>query len=119
MRRWCEKCMKIHESAERCPLAPKRKPDKRTSREPHRKAYCDPAYRRNRQKVLERCKGRCEKCGKTIAVKVNGKWVMRGGGVHHKKALCEGGGNELANLAGLCNPCHAEEDSLRRKGEKG
>lgn len=115
MRRWCEKCMKIHESAERCPLTPKRNPDKRTNREPYRKAYCDPAYRRNRQEALERTGGRCSKCGKSIAAKVDGIWKMKGGDVHHMKALSEGGGNEVANLAPLCWPCHAEEDARRRR----
>lgn len=109
--------MKVHEHGERCPLAPKPKKrvDERRDREPHRKAYGDPTYQRNRQKVISQYKGCCASCGSVIAERRQGRWVMKGGDVHHIKALVEGGGNGAANLVPLCRMCHARADAERRR----
>lgn len=108
--------MRVHEDGERCPKAPRRRQrDARGSREPHRAAYGKAQYRRNRQIVLGKTKGRCAACGKAIARKSDGHWVMEGGDVHHMRALSEGGGNEVANLVPLCRSCHAKADKARRE----
>ena len=115
MRRFCDRCMKVHEHGERCPKAPKRakRPDIRHNREAHRRYYATAEYKRNRQAVLTAHKGRCAKCGKQIAVRSNGAWVMRGGDIHHICALSEGGTNRKANLVPLCHACHAQVDAAR------
>lgn len=118
VRRWCDRCNKIHEHGERCPQAPKRpkRQDTRRNREPHRRAYNQAEYQRNRQAVITRTKGCCAACGKRIAERRLGKWVMKGGDVHHIRPLCDGGGNQQANLVPLCRDCHAKADAARRRG---
>lgn len=119
VRRFCDRCMKVHEHGERCPKAPKRakRPDTRHNREAHRRSYATAEYKRNRQSVLTAHKGRCAKCGKQIAVRSNGAWVMRGGDIHHICALSEGGTNRKANLVPLCHACHAQADAARRRAK--
>lgn len=109
--------MKVHGHGERCPKAPKRakRPDTRHNREAHRRAYATAEYKRNRQAVLTATKGRCANCGKVIAVRFNGAWVMKGGDIHHICALSEGGTNKKANLVPLCRACHAKVDAARRR----
>ena len=119
MRRWCDKCNRIHGHGETCPCREKRpkRPDERRDREPHRRAYNRAEYQRNRQAVITRAKGRCAVCGKQIAVRRDGRWLMRGGDVHHVKPLCDGGGNGKDNLVPLCRSCHAKADAARRRGD--
>lgn len=84
---------------------------------PWRREYSSPAYQRSRQVALGRTSGRCARCGVTIATSRSGRWVMLpgAGGVHHVRALSEGGGSGLDNLVPLCSACHNAVDAARRR----
>ena len=124
-RKYCPHCGGTF-TGKRCPCRPrpKRKPTPgdatRAQREPWRSSYDDPEYRRNRQKVIELQRGRCKDCG-TVCAKHDGtKWVTApyGGEVDHERPLCDGGTNEVANLALRCKSCHGRSDAKRRKARK-
>lgn len=51
-----------------------------------------------KQKVYDKCKGRCKKCGSQNNLQY-----------HHKNRFSNGGSNEADNLTLLCLSCHANE----------
>ncbi|WP_225749004.1 HNH endonuclease [Paraeggerthella sp. Marseille-Q4926] len=97
-----------------------RRPDsERLASEPWRADGYGSAYRRSRQAVIERQRGRCAVTGEQVAVKVDGTWRISqpGAGVHHRVALCDGGADDQANLVLLSASAHARIDAERRRGE--
>jgi len=64
-----------------------------------------------KEEVKERDVIRCVICGSTVDLEVD-----------HIRALMNGGGNEIENLATLCDSCRTKkmrlDNSLRRKREK-
>ena len=93
----------------------------RLESEPWRAGGYGSAYRRNRQEVIERQKGRCAVTGKVVAEKSGGTWRITepGAGVHHKVALSEGGTEDIANLVLLSASAHALVDARRRRDAQG
>ena len=77
----------------------------------------DRQRREARQRVLQATQGRCAKCGREIAYMTKGAWTMRkgAGGVHHIKALSQGGTSGADNLVPLCSKCHNAIDAERRR----
>ena len=57
-----------------------------------------------RQKILERCKGYCEKCGKFIGNSIP---------VHHKIPYRNSRINHLSNLLAVCQSCHMKIEYQR------
>lgn len=47
------------------------------------------------EKVLERSRGYCERCGKMTDL-----------ALHHRKLKSRGGKDEVSNLVAICHPCH-------------
>lgn len=95
-----------------------RKPDsERMTSEPWRGSGYGHGYRKSRQLVMERQKGRCAVTGKVVAEKRGGTWriVEPGAGVHHKVALSEGGTEDPSNLVLLSASAHALVDAERRR----
>lgn len=95
-----------------------RKPDaQRVEAEPWRRDGYGHSYRRARQLVIERQKGRCAVTGKVVAEKAGGTWriVEPGAGVHHRVALSEGGTDDPSNLVLLSASAHAAVDAERRR----
>lgn len=134
MRRLCPKCgrpVPVGQQCPRCSKAPQGKRPSHGSRtreqeasrktaNPWRSQYATSAYQRARQAALASTGGRCAICGRQIAQTRDGRWVMgRGaGGVHHVRALSQGGGNGPNNLVPLCSACHNRVDAERRRGER-
>lgn len=132
MRRLCPKCGRPVPVGQPCPRCSKA--DGRTSHgartreqeaarktaNPWRSQYSSTAYQRARQAALASTNGRCAICGAPIATTRDGRWVMRrgAGGVHHVRALSQGGGNGASNLVPLCSACHNRVDAERRRGER-
>jgi 5-methylcytosine-specific restriction protein A len=86
----------------------------RNRRESWRASYTSGAYRRNRVQAIANTAGRCARCGRTVFVLTDGKWVKASssfGGVHHIKPLSQGGDDSVSNLVVLCRDCHAEMHS--------
>lgn len=95
-----------------------RRPDaERLAAEPWRASGYGSAYRRARQAVMERQRGRCAVTGETVARKVGGTWriVQPGAGVHHVVALEDGGTEDPSNLVLLSASAHAAADAERRR----
>ena len=95
-----------------------RKPDsERLAAEPWRADGYGHAYRRNRQAVIERQRGRCAVTGKVVAEKKGGTWRITepGAGVHHKVPLSDGGTDDPSNLVLLSASAHAIVDAERRR----
>ena len=121
-RKYCPHCGGTF-TGDRCPCRPrpKRKPTAgdatRAQREPWRNNYSGREYRRNRQKVIERQRGRCKDCGAVCAKHDGAKWVTAhyGGEVDHERPLCEGGTNDTGNLALRCKSCHGKAEYRRRR----
>lgn len=78
----------------------------RTERQPWRKGYSDPAYRRARAEALERAGGRCEECGEELG---------EGAEVDHVVALRDGGANVIGNLLVRCRRCHRRKSAADRR----
>lgn len=117
---WCERCMKVHRANETCPKTSKRKvrdTRKECDRDASRRAYRDPTYQKNRQRVWQRQQGRCNRCNKLVAEKKQGRWRAFAGSVHHKVPLAKGGTNSVENLEGLCIPCHNRADAALRRSQ--
>lgn len=120
---FCPYCSRVVPAGQRCSCRPKSKRNPtqgdtiRSIREPWREEYDRAEFRRNRQTVIENQQGRCKDCNKVCAKKVNGRWITKGygGQVDHEKPLCEGGTNDVSNLALRCIPCHSRADAARRK----
>lgn len=90
----------------------------RLTHEPWRANGYDHAYRKARQAVIERQQGRCAVTGTQVATKdAKGVWHITepGAGVHHKRALSEGGGSGADNLVLLSASAHALIDARRRR----
>ena len=89
----------------------------RLAGEPWRKDGYGSRYRKARQDVIERQRGRCAVTGKVVAEKRGGTWriVEPGAGVHHIVALSEGGGEDASNLVLLSASAHALVDAERRR----
>lgn len=133
MRRLCPTCGKPVPEGQPCPRCSKaprgRRPSHgtrtraqeaaRKTANPWRSQYSSTAYQRARQAALASTNGRCAMCGAPIAQSSNGRWVVRrgAGGVHHVRALSQGGGNGLSNLVPLCSACHNRVDAERRRNE--
>lgn len=109
---------------ERRPSGPRRQrtrgeEEARGSGEPWRRTGYGQGYRSARQECIERAGGRCERCGRLVAIKrADGTWRMLGGQTHHRVPLRDGGGDGPGNLQLLCASCHAGVDAQirRRKG---
>lgn len=85
--------------------------------EPWRKKYSNTEYQQNRQLVCARQNGLCARCGKPIATLKGGKWYTgKFGGIHHIRALSDGGAHDIGNLVLLCTTCHNAIDASRRRG---
>ncbi|MBR0403711.1 MAG: HNH endonuclease [Eggerthellaceae bacterium] len=114
---FCPHCYRVVPAGQSCPC--RNRDALRKAREPWRASYRDPEYLRNRQKVIDRQLGRCKDCGTTCAHfdTGTGMWVTApyGGEVDHERPLCEGGTNDVSNLALRCKRCHGLADSARRK----
>lgn len=112
--------LRTHEAPRKHSNADSRTHAQRLVNEPWRKDGYGAKYRRNRQAVIERQKGRCADCGKVVATKHNGVWKStKGGQVHHVKALCDGGSSSADNGVLLCPHCHALRDAARRRAQQG
>ena len=86
----------------------------RSVAEPWRANGYGSEYRRARVRCIERARGRCEACGRTVAtLGADGRWRMRGGEVHHVVPLAEGG--DATRLALLCVSCHRKADAALRR----
>lgn len=124
--RFCPHCGRIVPDGQRCGCRPrpKRKPTEgdatRQRREPWRSAYGGGEYQAARQQAIARTGGRCAVCGCLCARHDGSRWLTAGmgGEVHHRKALCEGGGNDAGNLMLVCKSCHKRLDDARRHGSK-
>lgn len=81
--------------------------EERMERQPWRKEYRDPEYRRNRQVRFERSRGRCEACGELLEP---GWWDC-----HHVIALRDGGTNAIENLRIICDTCHKSATRQARR----
>ena len=130
MRRLCPKCGKPVQVGQQCPRCKpvvgkrashgtrtREQEAKRLGQNPWRTEYASRQYRGARQRVLQATQGRCAKCGREIAYMTKGTWTMRkgAGGVHHIKALSQGGTSTAANLIPLCSKCHNAIDAERRR----
>jgi 5-methylcytosine-specific restriction protein A len=82
-----------------------RSQSEREAAQPWRSKYRDPAYHRERQAVLKRAAGRCERCRRTdLPLQVD-----------HLVPLSQGGTNERANLWALCTYCHKQKTAHDRR----
>ena len=130
MRRLCPKCGKPIPQGQKCPRCrplpsntarhgtrTREQEAARLSQNPWRTEYRDRRYREARQRLLQATNGRCAMCGRQIADSAKGHWKMRpgAGGIHHIKALSEGGTNDPSNLVPLCSGCHNRVDAERRR----
>lgn len=98
----------------------RRADSERLDSEPWRRGGYGLAYRKARQLVMERQRGRCAGCGRVVAEKGRDGWRSTlGGQVHHRTPLAEGGTDDPANLVLLCPSCHALEDARRRRERDG
>lgn len=79
----------------------------RRERQPWRKAYNDPMYRKNRQLRYDRAAGRCEECGLPVGP---GQWEC-----DHLLPLSDGGTNDYDNLRVRCLKCHREKTRISRR----
>ena len=121
-KKFCPHCYQVVNVGQTCPCRKrKRKPTPgdatRAAREPWRKEYSSAEFQRNRQAAIERQGGRCADCGQTCAHYSNGKWhtAAYGGEVDHERPLCEGGTNDVSNLALRCKSCHGKAEARRRR----
>lgn len=127
----CPRCGKPYPKGQSCPRCATRKyppgslwrrsrelEAQRLAQNPWRTEYGKKAYLDARQRALADAGGCCRACGRRIADMRDGRWTMRrgAGGVHHVKALSEGGVSEDSNLVPLCAKCHNRIDSERRRG---
>ena len=110
---FCPYCCKVVPAGKTCPC---RNRDARRKRlEPWRENYSDQEYVRNRQAAIERQRGRCKDCGRIAAQWDGSSWKTKGiGEVDHEVPLCQGGTNDVCNLALRCLPCHRRADAERR-----
>ncbi len=93
---------------------------KRLEAEPWRADGYGRQYRKQRQRVIERQRGRCAVCGRKVAEKApSGNWscARLGGQVHHNKPLRSGGTSDIGNLMLVCPSCHACLDAELRRAE--
>lgn len=97
--------------------APRRSEDERRAHEPWRADGYNGDYKARRHAALNSTGGRCARCGKPIAHKKDGRWVMDGGETHHSVPLSRGG--KSSPLVPLCIPCHRAADAAIRKGDRG
>ena len=94
--------------------------DERRKAEPWRKAGYGHEYRLRREAVITAAGGRCQRCGRPVAIRTADGWRMKGGEVHHVRPLAQGGAD--GGLVLLCIPCHRLVDAemrRRRDGERG
>lgn len=125
----CPKCGKPVPKGQGCPRCKKPK-DQRTNHgirtadqerkrniaESWRAQYSNAEYQQARQLAIAATQGRCAKCGLPVAIYRGTKWYTGNyGGVHHIRALSEGGSNNPNNLVLLCIPCHNATDAARRR----
>lgn len=89
----------------------------RRKREPWRGRYASSKARDAKQVAMERTKGRCSMCGAQVAEQVQGRWMARGGEVHHVIPLRDGGTDDPSNLTLMCLSCHRTLDASLRRGE--
>ena len=89
----------------------------RRKNEPWRKDGYGHEYRLRRQAVITKACGRCQRCGRTVAVPTPDGWRMKGGEVHHVRPLAEGGRD--GGLVLLCASCHRIVDAELRRIRRG
>lgn len=127
----CPKCGKPTERGLACPrckqVTAKRSHGTKTAAqerqreqsEAWRREYRSSEYQKARQFAISKSLGRCAQCGLPVANFKGGKWYTgKYGGVHHIKALSQGGTNDPANLVLLCVQCHNTIDAQRRRQEQ-
>ena len=114
-RTFCPHCYRVVPAGKTCPC--RNRDAHRKAAEPWRVNYRDAEYLRNRQKVIERQRGRCKDCGRVCAEWDGATWKTQrlGGEVDHEVPLCDGGTNSAGNLALRCKACHSEIETARRK----
>ena len=89
----------------------------RMKAEPWRREGYGSEYRMRRQAVITAAGGRCQRCGRPVAIQTADGWRMRGGEVHHVRPLAEGGAS--GGLALLCVSCHRLVDAQMRRIRRG
>lgn len=113
-RTFCPYCYRVVPAGRTCPC--RNRDARRKSHEPWRGSYHDPEYVRNRQRVIERQRGRCKDCGRPAAKWDGARWLTMGmGEVDHEVPLARGGTNDASNLALRCLHCHRRADAARRR----
>ena len=70
-----------------------------------------------RQAVIAGAGGRCQRCGRPVAIQTADGWRMRGGEVHHVRPLAQGGSD--GGLVLLCVSCHRIIDAEMRRIRRG
>ena len=85
----------------------------RRKNEPWRKTGYGSEYRARREAVITAAGGRCQRCGRTVAVMTSDGWRMKGGEVHHVRPLAQGGCD--GRLILLCKSCHGLLDAEMRR----
>jgi len=94
------------------PILGERIEAERLERQPWRRGYRDPNYHRERQAVLSRAGGRCEKCGRPAPLEIDHVLPLSSARSPEDLALL----NRRENLRALCKPCHRFK-TLRRKAQ--
>ena len=94
-----------------------RSESERRRSEPWRRSGYGAEYRARRQAVIEAARGRCQRCGRAVAVRTSDGWRMNGGEVHHVRPLAEGGHD--GDLVLLCVRCHRAADAALRRRRRG
>lgn len=89
----------------------------RRKSEPWRECGYGREYRMRRQAVIARAGGRCQRCGRPVAIQTADGWRMKGGEVHHVRPLAQGGGD--GGLVLLCISCHRIIDAEMRRIRRG
>ena len=89
----------------------------RRKSEPWRKDGYGSEYRARRLAEIEDARGRCRRCGRTVAIKTVDGWRVKGGEVHHMVPLAQGGRGGRLML--LCIPCHRIIDAQMRRARRG
>ena len=98
----CPTCRELVPARSKCPRCT-RTPAEKLAAEPWRRAYNDPAYKRNRLERYRMAGGKCESCG---AVLEEGHWQCD----HHvevKRFADPLAANHVNNLRVYCTGCHS------------
>lgn len=115
----CPRCRKrVSRLAAKHGTRSKEQEKARKAANPWRVEYGRVEYRKARQAAVQRSMGRCASCGRKCAELSGGTWRVACGGVHHIRALSQGGSSDVSNLVLLCPSCHNRIDAARRAAMK-